>query len=362
MLKLLHAADLHLDSPFAGLSPERAALRRAEQRELVRGLADLAAREQVDLVLLAGDLFDSGRIYRDTARELAEELGRIEAPVFIAPGNHDPFDAASPYALPVWPDNVRIFSSAVPQTAELPELNCAVHGAAFLSERQEESPLTGFRAPRDGRIHLMVLHANVEGAGYAPITPAQIADSGLDYLALGHIHRSGGLQRSGDTYWAYPGCPEGRGFDEAGDKGVLIVRVDKGDVQADFVSLCGRRYEILDVDLTGADDPVAAVLAALPADAGRHVCRVRLTGRYGMDAAVLTAIERAVEERAWSAQVQDRTRPPEDLWARAGEDNLTGLFLQAMARSCERDPDSEELRLAVRFGLAALENGEDVAP
>lgn len=362
MLKILHAADLHLDSPFAGLSPELAAQRRAEQRELARSLADVAARERVDLVLLAGDLFDSGRIYRDTARELAEDLGRIEAPVLIAPGNHDPFDAASPYALPIWPDNVHIFSSTAIQKMELPELNCVVYGAAFLSERQEESPLTGFRAPEDGRIHLMVLHANTEGAGYAPITPAEISDSGLDYLALGHIHRASGLQRSGDTCWAYPGCPEGRGFDELGDKGALLVSVDKGGAQADFVSLCQRRYEILDVDLTDVVDPLAAVLAVLPAGADRHICRVRLTGRCAMDAATLTDLEQAVEARVWAAQVQDRTRPPEDLWARAGEDNLTGLFLQMMAPLCQQDPEDEPLQLAVRFGLAALENGEDVAP
>ena len=362
MLKLIHAADLHLDSPFAGLSPERAAQRRQEQRQLVRGLADLAAQEQADLVLLSGDLFDSGRIYRDTARELAEDLGRIQVPVFIAPGNHDPFDGASPYALPIWPDNVHIFSSTMPQGVELPKLNCVVYGAAFLSEVQEDSPLTGFRAPQDGKIHVMTLHANTEGAGYAPITPAQIADSGLDYLALGHIHRASGLQRSGNTCWAYPGCPEGRGFDEMGDKGALVVRVDKGGVQADFVSLCQRRYEIIDVDLTNAPDPVSAVLAALPADAHRHICRVRLTGRYAMDAATLTMVEQAGAERVWAAQVQDRTRPPQDLWARAGEDNLTGLFLQAMAPLCEQNPEDEQLQLAVRFGLAALEHGEDVAP
>lgn len=362
MLKLLHAADLHLDSPFAGLSPEQAALRRAEQRQLVRGLADLAMQEQVDLVLLSGDLFDSGRIYRDTARELAEDLGRINAPVFIAPGNHDPFTAASPYALPIWPDNVHIFSSAAVQAVELSDMNCTVHGAAFLSERREDSPLADFRAPEDGRIHLMALHANTEGAGYAPIIPAQIADSGLDYLALGHIHRASGLQRGGDTYWAYPGCPEGRGFDELGDKGVLLVNVDKGGVQVEFVSLCQRRYEIIDVDLTDAGDPVSAVLAALPAHADRHICRVRLTGRYAMDAATLTNLEQAAAQRVWALEVQDRTRPPEDLWARAGKDNLTGLFLQAMAPLCEQNPEDEQLQLAVRFGLAALEHGEDVAP
>ena len=362
MLKLIHAADLHLDSPFAGLSPERAAQRRQEQRQLVRNLADLAAQEQVDLVLLSGDLFDSGRIYRDTARELAEDLGHIEAPVFIAPGNHDPFDGASPYALPIWPDNVHVFDSAVPTAVELPELNCVVYGAAFLSERREDSPLEGFCAPRDGRIHLMTLHANTEGAGYAPITPVQIADRGLDYLALGHIHLRSGLQRSGETAWAYPGCPEGRGFDELGDMGALVVQVDKGQVQADFVSLCQRRYEIIEVDLTDVADPVSAVLTALPTESRRHICRVRLTGRYDLTVADLSAVELALEERTWACQVQDRTRPPENLWARAGEDNLTGLFLQTMAPLCQQEPENELLRLAVRFGLAALENGEDVAP
>ena len=362
MLKLLHAADLHLDSPFAGLTPEQAALRRAEQRQLVQQLVDLARQEDVDLVLLAGDLFDSRRIYRDTARELAEDLGRIPAPVFIAPGNHDPFDAASPYALPIWPDNVRVFTSSVPQAVDIPELNCTVHGAAFLSDGREDSPLANFRVPEDGRLHLMVLHANTEGAGYAPITLAQIADSGLAYLALGHIHQYSGLQRSAGTGWAYPGCPEGRGFDELGEKGVLSVCVDREDVQAEFIPLCRHRYEILNVDLTDVADPVAAVLAALPADAQRLVCRVRLTGRYAMDAATVTAVEQALNQRVWAVQVQDRTRPPRDLWARAGEDILTGLFLQAMAPLCEQNPEDESLQLAVRFGLAALENGEDVAP
>ena len=90
----------------------------------------------------------------------------------------------------------------------------------------------GFAAPRDGRIHLMALHGDVEGKGrYGPIALEDIAASGLTYLALGHIHACSGLQKAGDTYWAYPGCPEGRGFDELGDKGVLVVTVDDGRVR-----------------------------------------------------------------------------------------------------------------------------------
>ena len=91
MLKLIHAADLHLDSPFAGLRPERAAQRRREQRKLLERLAALAAEKQADLVLLAGDLLDGGTVYQETAAALAAALGAMPCPVLIAPGNHDYF-------------------------------------------------------------------------------------------------------------------------------------------------------------------------------------------------------------------------------------------------------------------------------
>lgn len=361
MLKLIHAADLHLDSPFSGLSAEQAVLRRQEQRALLARLADLAQKEQVDLVLLSGDLLDGSRVYGETADVLSQTLGLIPARVFIAPGNHDPYTAASPYARPIWPDNVHIFTSPRTEAVPVPELNCTVYGAAFTAEQREDAPLEGFSARGDG-LRLMVLHGNTQGRDYAPIAPAHIAASGLDYLALGHIHQGSGLQKTGDTYWAYPGCPEGRGFDETGEKGVLLVEVDAGHTTARFCPLALHRYEILTADLTGCADPLAAVEALLPAHTQNYSCRILLTGEFDMDAGTVDRLEQALAPRFYSLEVQDRTRPPRDLWARAGEDSLTGLFLQTMAAQCQADPDNEALQLAVRFGLAALEQGEDVAP
>ena len=95
-IRILHAADLHLDSPFEGLSAGKAAVRRSEQRELLGRLSALARTEQADLVLLRGDLLDSGRPYFETGEELIRALGRIGAPVFIAPGNHDFYSPQSP--------------------------------------------------------------------------------------------------------------------------------------------------------------------------------------------------------------------------------------------------------------------------
>ena len=312
-------------------------------------------------MLLSGDLLDSSRVYRETVDALAQTLGRTRCRVFIAPGNHDPYTAASPYALPIWPDNVHIFTSPRPEGISIPELNCTVYGAAFTDEQRQDDPLDGFFAQGEG-IHLMVLHGNVQGRDYAPITPAHMAASGLDYLALGHIHQAGGLQKAGNTFWAYPGCPEGRGFDEVGDKGVLLAEVEPGRVTARFCPLAPHRYEILTIDLTGCADPLAAVEVNLPAHTQQDSYRILLTGEFNTDANTLAQLEQALAPRFYSLELQDRTRPPRDLWARAGEDTLTGLFLQTMATQCQADPNNEVLQLAVRFGLAALEQGEDVSP
>ena len=109
MLKMIHGADFHLDSPFSGLSPERAAQRRREQRELLDRLAGLAREKQADLVLLAGDLLDSERVFRETVKALRETLAAVPCPVFIAPGNHDYYSPRSVWAGLDWPDNVHIF-------------------------------------------------------------------------------------------------------------------------------------------------------------------------------------------------------------------------------------------------------------
>ena len=358
MLNVIHAADLHLDSPFSGLSPEQAAQRREEQRELPDRLADLANERQADLVLLAGDLFDGARCTRETVQRLTRALGRICAPVFIAPGNHDPYTPDSPYAQPVWPDNVHIFTSPIPQKVVLEELGCTVYGGAFTREHPERGPLDDFCAREDGNLRFMVTHGNTLGEDYGRITPAQIRACGLTYLALGHIHQCSGLQRTGDTFWAYPGCPEGRGFDETGDKGVLHVMLDGQGAQAQFLSLCRRRYEILDVDVTHAADLLACVEQALPAQTGDHLFRIRLTGQAELAAAQLDRLAKTLSPRFYALELQDHTRTPQRVWERAGEDSLTGLFLSAMAQQ----PEGELRELAVRFGLSALEQGEDVSP
>ena len=364
MLKLIHGADFHLDSPFSGLPPRQAAQRRREQRDLLERLARLAAERGADLVLLSGDLLDSRQTYRETAQALSGALGEIPCPVLIAPGNHDPYGVKSLYAALDWPDNVHIFSTSELTPVEFPELRCAAWGSAFVSPHREDDPLAGFHAQApEGWVKLAVLHGEVEGAGnYAPISRTSIAGSGLDYLALGHIHQCSGLQREGEAFWAYPGCPEGRGFDETGDKGVLYVEAEPGRCQVEFVPLCRRRYQIIPADVTGAEDLSALLEAALPQSLREDVCRLVLTGVREEGDWDLKRLEARLAPRCWVLTLQDRTQVGRAVWERMEEDGLTGLFLREMAARCRAEPENETLQLAVRFGLAALENGEDLAP
>ena len=363
-MKILHAADLHLDSPFGGLPPERARERRRESRELADRLAELAASEGAELVLLSGDLFDGERVYPETLERLKSALARMACPVFIAPGNHDPYTARSPYQTGPWPENVYIFRRSALTAVALPELGCVVHGAAFTGGERTDQVLADFAAPEDGLLHILCLHGDVfsQDSVYGPITRPQIARSGADYLALGHVHQCSGIQRQGDTPWAYPGCPEGRGFDELGDKGVLAGTVDRGGA-ADlrFVPLCRRRYRILEADVTDRD-PGEALEAVIPATAAMDVCRVLLTGEIGEPGADLADLERRYQDRFYALELRDRTRPAQSLWARAGEDSLRGLFLQELrGRYDAARTEEEQARIvqAVRFGLAALD-GRDM--
>jgi exonuclease SbcD len=361
LFRFLHGADFHLDSPFTALSREQAASRRAWIRALPDRLAEYVRAQGVELVLLAGDLLDTGSCYRETAEALRRGLERMAVPVFIAPGNHDWYGAESPYAAEDWPENVHIFRTGAVESVELPALNAVVHGAAFTAPEQETSLLRGFSAPADGRVHLMVLHGEVNAAEarYDPLTKEEIAASGLAYLALGHIHKRTEPLRLGGTLCAWPGCPEGRGFDELGDRGVYLGRADdSGAVSLRFAPFARHRYEILRVDVTDRT-PLEAVEAALPQGTEDDLYRIILEGSTGEAGVDLTALGEALSGRFCALELRDETRIREELWARAGEDSLRGLFLGELREKLEAagtDGERELIRRAAGFGLAALDH------
>ena len=356
MMKLLHAADLHLDSPFSGLSPEQAAFERAQQRELLSRLSDTCRARGCEILLLSGDLFDGAHVYRDTVEALMRALADCGAQVFISPGNHDCLCTGSPYLTEHWPDNVRIFNKEYIECAMPDGLGCRVYGAGFHGATAP-ALLENFSAPQDGLLNLMVIHGDAMNANsdYNPVSNAQIAASNLDYLALGHIHKGGSLC-AGKTLCAWPGCAMGRGFDETGEKGALEVTFDAGSVTTQFVPLGAGKYEICEV--AAGTDALSSAEAVLPAQAEHDIYRVIFTGEA--EAPDLDAVYRALSPRFFGLELRDKTVPPVDLWKAASEDTLKGVYLRILKEKYDAAPEEERaaIAFAARTGLAIMEQRE----
>ena len=192
MIKIAHIGDIHLDSPLTNLKDiKMSSERRRETVDTFFSAIDKCAEQMVDLVLLAGDIFDSEYINLATCRRIAQKMEQAKKlAFFIAPGNHDYMHPASIYRQVNWPENVHIFSQEKMEKVTLSDKKTCVWGAGFTSPSVERSLLSDFRVETPSWINIGVLHGEVTNAAssYNPITVQQIGQSKLDYLALGHIH------------------------------------------------------------------------------------------------------------------------------------------------------------------------------
>lgn len=356
-MKILHAADLHLDTPFTG-RPEDQVLRLKQHLRSIPGqLAQLCRREGCDMMLLSGDLFD-GPWTADSLDALRTALADAAVPVFISPGNHDFCAPNSPYLAETWPENVHIFTKSQITSVTVPGLDCRIYGAGFESM---DCPglLDGFRAEGPERYHIGLLHGDptqVDSA-YCPITAAQVRESGLHYLALGHVHK-GGSFRGGETLCAWPGCPMGRGYDELGTKGVLIVTVNHV-AECAFVPLDGPKF--FDETIPAGTDPAGAIASVLPASASEDYFRVTLTGEA--EPPNLEQLRLAFAHVP-NLELRDRTSPPVDVWSALESDTLEGTYFRLLheALSSGDHRTREELELAARISRLILDGREVALP
>ena len=347
-LRILHSADWHMGSAFGGFSPQQRRFLRQQQLSLPGRIAELCRREGCDLVFLAGDIFD-GIPGREAVDAVKKGLADCAVPVFVSPGNHDFCGVGSPWAEEEWPENVHVFKGGI-TSAALPELDCRIFGAGY-SSMDCPPLLTHFRAQGEEKYLLGILHADPVNrqSPYCPVTAAQIQESGLAYLAVGHIHKTGSL-RQGNTLCAWPGCPMGRGWDETGEKGVYLVEVDEhADIR--FQSLGMPVFWDLEADVT--DDSAAAVAAVLPAAESDDFFRITLTGAADVDPKLLESFT----DRFPNLFFRDRTDPPVDLWADVEKDTFRGTYFRQLQELAASD---ETALLAAEISQRIL-SGREVA-
>ncbi|GAC1416007.1 MAG: DNA repair exonuclease [Candidatus Velthaea sp.] len=364
MLTLVHAADLHLETTFPdvrGGNRRRAALADAFVR-----IVDLALDRRADALTIGGDLFEAERAGPQTARLIFEQFARFGKPVFVAPGNHDPYAARSLYARDDLPPNVRVFGESAWAAFPLAD-DVTLYGFGH-TPAEPGRPFAYARFDRPG-VRLALVHGSDEDRcppgkrATAPYTVAEIAAAGATLALSGHYH--GGYtvdDAAGRPVLAYPGSPEPIKFGERGRHGALVVRVGHARVEIEPVEIARTRLIDLDIRLEGASSEhavIAAIEDALAPYGGDDFLRVRLQGAIERG----TRIDREMlAERCGTnlgaLDVLDKTIAA-DYAALAREPNVRGHAIgDLLAAAKGGDADAER---ALAFVVAAFE-GAAIAP
>ena len=298
-LRFVHAADLHLDSPFRGIRNQAPAhvadALSGATFEAYRNIVNLCLQEQVDALLVAGDIYDGAdRSLRAQLRFVQglRQLDEAGIRSFICHGNHDPLDG--------WEARLDLPAGCVrfgPEVERFPVFpdepeRAMVHGVSYPTREVRENLTPHFTGTGTGQgFNIGLLHANVGGNqdhdSYAPCSVSDLAGAGLDYWALGHVHTRQTLNDAGPAI-VYPGNPQGRHPNEPGARGVYLVEVDDhGAVQLDFRPMDVVRWSTLSLDIgpleaeQGLLDAVndLAEEALFDAQGRSVVARLELTGR-----------------------------------------------------------------------------------
>lgn len=363
MIRFIHAADVHLDSPLVGLSAYQGApaqaLRGATRVAFVN-LVDRAIEDQVDFVVIAGDLYDGDWRDFNTGIFFAQQMGRLNRAkigVYILFGNHD---AASEITKQLQlPDNVIVFSHLKPESHRLDHLEVALHGQSFRRRDTTENLVSEYPDPVPGFFNIGVLHTALEGhalhARYAPCTLDELKSLGYDYWALGHVHEY--VVHSEDPLIVSPGNLQGRHIREPGPRGAVLVTVDGRQVSHERLFLDVLRWQRLEVQTDGLvsfDDVVTLIgrrlaeLVEKESDGKPLAVRILLTGRtnahgdlFGREqelrAQVLGQAVALGSEAVWVEKVLVDTQPVDDSHAiQAREDAVAELHV--MLEKAADDP------------------------
>ncbi|SAK57100.1 metallophosphoesterase [Caballeronia glebae] len=364
-MRFIHAADIHLDSPLHGLSAYADApadMLRSATREAFSKLVSVAVDEQVDFMVIAGDLYDGTWRDHNTGIFFCREMGRLRRagiPVYVLFGNHDAeSEMTSQLQLP---DNVHTFATRKPQTFRIDDLKVALHGHSFKEKAVTTNLVTAYPPPVAGYFNIGVLHTALEGgsmhASYAPCSVAELHAKEYHYWALGHVHDYAIWQDASTI--VFPGNLQGRNIRETGRRGAVIVTVsDTEEVSVERLFIDVLRWEAVTVDASQAStlDEVAlaagrALEALVESSASPvpHAVRVTISGAtkahgelFGREAQlraeVLAQIAAISHDRLWLEKVKIATEPLAHSEPATGRTDaladLHGLLIEA-----ESDPE-----------------------
>ena len=365
-MKVVHFADLHLDSAFAwcGATGDAARGRRQALRETLLAIANLTRTVNADALFCAGDLYEHDRVTPDTAAFLGQTFAELDPiRVYIAPGNHDFYGPQSLYATGKWSGNVHIFRESRLQPVALTD-GITLWGAAHCAPANTDNFLDGFRTEGDA-VHVALFHGAErswlaeQGQGkkpHAPFDAVDIENAGLHHAFLGHYHRPKDAERH-----TYSGNPDPLQFGEDGARGPVVATISPdGSVERERHSVAITQAYDLTLDITGCMSQQEARNRLAELVNGRSgVARLTVQGELTPPVDLPESVLRSVLHESFDAiQVHaGDLRPGYDIDAIGQEPTVRGQFVNDVLKA--NLPPDEERRILIT-GLRALGGRDDL--
>ena len=369
MVKILHTADIHLGAKFPGLG-NNGDSQREQLRTTFKNIIATAIEERVNIVLIAGDLFNANQQSQKSIELVIEQfnyLGANNIPICLIPGTHDSLDSSSIYKKVDFKgkcSNLIIFTDENISFQEYPSLDLTVYGKPNLSNRSYTSPLKGLKRSTASRFHVAMAH----GSFYIPEKIAEddhvfrleeIKASGMDYLALGHWHRVYSCSEKPPAW--YSGPPEWIPDQRERGAVLLVSLLDSGEVKVEPRKLGLRDYDEIEIDMSEIQD-LAMLKARISDGANQNLIR-KVTLKGLRDAEVIAnpeELETDLRENFFHLDVMDKSHPQSREITAHEERLIMNRFIKLMKEKIESSEGEEKdiAESALQYGVALLDGKE----
>lgn len=359
-VRIAHMADFHIGGDIKAADE----LKKQVNRNLIRSLLEIFSMlnsAKVDLLLIAGDFYESSSTDRLLAEQIKEIFSTFKGKIIISPGNHDYISLESVYNTE-WPDNTYIFKKEDVDYIEFSELNTRIYGFAFTRSHIKERKLLQLPRLNYSYINIGLFHGQLDSLenSYNPIFLEDIENSGLDYLALGHIHKRSEIKKAGNTYFAYSGNPVGRGFDETGEKGIYLGDISKDRMGLNFYKIDNSEFHTVHIQLEDFDSQAEVanqIVEFLENRFGykyrKHYYKIYLEAFIKEDKSLnLEMIKVSLSDINY-LEIYDNSKIFVDVDSLAKEDSLKGRFVDLTRQLDLPEEDRAEI---LDYGIRAFED------
>lgn len=361
-MKIIHCADLHIDSRMeSNFTKEQAKIRREELLRTYERMVSFAAENQVRVVILAGDLFDKSHVGKKARARVMEQIVLNPQMDFLyLRGNHDHVNILE--GIEEAPDNLKMFCEEEWSAYEYGEV--VISGIEITKENNKA--IYGKLILDRSKTNIVMLHGQVSEYGNNreyDIPLGMLKNHNIDYLALGHVHQYKRERLDDRGIWCYSGCLEGRGFDECGEKGFVLLDAEEGKVKDTFIPFSTRNFHEIKVDITGTGGMFATgeVIEKMR-EASEHIpqkdmVKFILTGYTDVEQEIdYIRIKTEFEEKFYFTKVYDNTLAKVDYDIYANDKSLKGEFVRLLK---EENIDENRKNKILEIGLKAL-RGEEI--